>query len=210
MPKRRKSSAAWLREHFSDPYVQRAQAEGWRSRAVFKLQEIDERDHLLRLGQQVVDLGAAPGGWSQYAARKVGGEGRVVAFDLLPIPPLPGVICLQGDFRESQALEAVAAALAGRSVDVVLSDMAPNTSGVEAVDQIRSLALAEAAEAFALDALRPGGIFWSNCSRDRVLTILCAACEDVSARSWCVSPRPPASAVPRFICWPGTMLYSNV
>ncbi|MGB7289583.1 MAG: SAM-dependent methyltransferase [Candidatus Macondimonas sp.] len=159
MPKRRKSSAAWLREHFSDPYVQRAQAEGWRSRAVFKLQEIDERDHLLRPGQQVVDLGAAPGGWSQYAARKVGGEGRVVAFDLLPIPPLPGVICLQGDFREPQALEAVAAALAGQSVDVVLSDMAPNTSGVEAVDQIRSLALAEAAEAFALDALRPGGDF---------------------------------------------------
>ena len=159
MPKRRKSSAAWLREHFSDPYVQRAQAEGWRSRAVFKLQEIDDRDHLLRHGLQVVDLGAAPGGWSQYAARKVGGEGRVVAFDLLPITPLPGVICLQGDFREPQALEAVASALAGRSVDIVLSDMAPNTSGVEAVDQIRSLALAEAAEAFALDALRPGGYF---------------------------------------------------
>ncbi|HBG32110.1 RlmE family RNA methyltransferase [Candidatus Macondimonas diazotrophica] len=159
MPKRRKSSAAWLREHFSDPYVQRAKAEGWRSRAVYKLEEIDERDRLLRPGLHLVDLGAAPGGWSQYAARKVGPEGRVVAFDLLPITPLPGVVCLQGDFREREALDAVTDALDGRAVDLVLSDMAPNTSGVEAVDQIRSLALAEAAEAFAIHALRPGGDF---------------------------------------------------
>lgn len=159
MPKRGKSSASWLREHFSDPYVQRAKAEGWRSRAVYKLQEIDERDRLLRPGLKVVDLGAAPGGWSQYAARKVGSQGRVVAFDLLPITPLPGVVCLQGDFREREALEAMSEALAGQRVDLVLSDMAPNTSGVEAVDQIRSLALAETAESFAIETLQPGGDF---------------------------------------------------
>jgi len=145
---------------FSDPYVQRAQAEGWRSRAVFKLQEIDERDHLLRPGQQVVDLGggALVAGPSMRRARSAARAGWWLSI-CCRYPPLPGVICLQGDFREPQALEAVAAALAGRSVDVVLSDMAPNTSGVEAMDQIRSLALAEAAEAFALDTLRPGGDF---------------------------------------------------
>ena len=159
MPKRGKSSASWLREHFSDPYVQRAKAEGWRSRAVYKLQEIDERDRLLRPGLKVVDLGAAPGGWSQYAARKVGPQGRVVAFDLLPIIPLPGVVCLQGDFREPEALDAMSEALSGQRVDLVLSDMAPNTSGVEAVDQIRSLALAEAAESFAVETLQSGGDF---------------------------------------------------
>ena len=154
---RSKSSARWLREHFTDEYVKRAQEEGYRSRAAYKLLEIDEKDRLLRPGLTVVDLGAAPGGWSQLAARLVGGQGAVIALDVLPMEPLPGVECIQGDFRETVALERLLDVLNGRPVDLVISDMAPNTSGIKAVDQPRGMYLAELALDFAGQCLRSGG-----------------------------------------------------
>lgn len=157
MPKRSKSSRQWLTEHFDDEFVKRAQAEGWRSRAVYKLIEIDERDHLIRPGTVVVDLGAAPGGWAQYAARKLGGRGRVIALDVLEMPPLDGVEVLLGDFREDAVLAALRDRLAGAQVDLVMSDMAPNISGMAAVDLPRSMYLAELALAFARETLKPGG-----------------------------------------------------
>jgi 23S rRNA (uridine2552-2'-O)-methyltransferase len=157
MPKRSKSSARWLAEHANDEYVKRAQREGWRSRAVFKLQEIQERERLLRPGIRCVDLGAAPGGWSQYAARIVGGSSRIVATDILPMDEIPGVDFVLGDFREAAVLEEVLARLGAAKVDLVLSDMAPNMAGIDAVDQPRSMYLAELALEFADRVLAPGG-----------------------------------------------------
>jgi 23S rRNA (uridine2552-2'-O)-methyltransferase len=154
---RSKSSGRWLREHFDDPYVRQAQALGLRSRAAFKLLEIDDRDHLLRPGLTVVDLGAAPGGWSQVVADRVGPQGRVFALDLLAIEPLPGVTLLQGDFTDQALLDRLLERLAGRPVDLVLSDMAPNMSGMKAVDQPRAALLAELALDCARQVLRPGG-----------------------------------------------------
>ena len=156
---RSKSSARWLREHFTDEYVKRAQREGYRSRSVYKLLEIHENDRLLRPGMTIVDLGAAPGGWSQLAARQVGKGGAVIALDILPMESLPGVEFLEGDFRDTEALERLLATLAGRPVDLVLSDMAPNTSGLKAVDQPRGMYLTELALDFARQCLRPGGDF---------------------------------------------------
>lgn len=156
---RSRSSQRWLREHFNDPFVKKAQAEGLRSRAAFKLEELLGRDRLIRRGMTIVDLGAAPGGWSQVAARALSGNGRVVALDLLDMPSLPGVDFIQGDFREDAALQALTELLHGATVDLVLSDMAPNMSGVESVDQARSMHLAELARDFALEWLRPGGDF---------------------------------------------------
>jgi 23S rRNA (uridine2552-2'-O)-methyltransferase len=156
---RSKSSARWLREHFTDEYVKRAQQDGYRCRAVYKLLEIQEKDRLLRPGLTVVDLGASPGGWSQLATRLVGGSGRVLALDILPMEPLAGVEFIEGDFRESAVLDHLLTVLAGRVVDVVLSDMAPNTSGVKAVDQPSVMYLAELALDFACQRLRPGGSF---------------------------------------------------
>ena len=137
------SSQRWLREHFSDPYVQRAQREGMRSRSAFKLEELLEKDRLLRPGMLVVDLGAAPGGWSQVAAAALKGRGRVIALDILPMEALAGGEILQGDFTEESVLQRLQASLGGESVDLVLSDIAPNISGVAAVDQARSMYLAE-------------------------------------------------------------------
>ena len=154
---RSKSSERWLREHFGDAFVRQAQVLGLRSRAAFKLLEIDERDRLLRPGQVVVDLGAAPGGWAQVAADKVGKHGRVIALDLLPIEPLAGVTVLQGDFTEQAVLDRLLGELEGRAVDLVLSDMAPNMSGMKAVDQPRAALLAELALECAREVLRPGG-----------------------------------------------------
>ena len=156
---RSKSSTRWLREHFTDEYVKRAQAEGYRSRAAYKLLEIHEKDRLLRPGLPVVDLGAAPGGWSQLAARLVGERGVVIALDLLPMEPLAGVEFIEGDFCEAAVLERLLNALNGRPVDLVISDMAPNTSGIKAVDQPRGMYLAELALDFARRGLRPGGDF---------------------------------------------------
>lgn len=159
MPKRSKSSRRWLDEHFSDPYVKRAQQEGWRSRAVFKLEEIDQRDRLLRPGMTVVDLGAAPGGWAQYAARKLQGRGRVLALDILPMEPMPGVEVLQGDFTEPEPLEALLETLGEGGADLVMSDMAPNISGEKAVDQPRAMYLAELALDLADNVLAKQGAF---------------------------------------------------
>jgi 23S rRNA (uridine2552-2'-O)-methyltransferase len=157
MKRRSRSSARWLKEHFADPFVQRAQSEGWRSRAVFKLEEIDRRVRLLKPGAVCLDLGAAPGAWSQYAARRVGARGRVVATDILPMPELTGVEFVQGDFREPEVFDRVLNLLPGRQVDVLLSDMAPNQSGVDAIDQPRSVHLAELALEMAEGVLKPGG-----------------------------------------------------
>jgi 23S rRNA (uridine2552-2'-O)-methyltransferase len=154
---RSKSSARWLKEHFRDPYVQRAQAEGWRSRAVFKLEEMLERDRLLRPGMVVVDLGAAPGGWSQMVRERLGDRGRVIALDILPMQGIAGVEFLQGDFRDQAVLARLEALLNGAPVDLVLSDMAPNMSGVDEVDQARAMHLAELARDFAAVHLKPGG-----------------------------------------------------
>jgi 23S rRNA (uridine2552-2'-O)-methyltransferase len=156
---RSKSSGAWLAEHFTDEYVLRARREGYRSRAIYKLMELDERDRLLRPGMTVVDLGAAPGGWSQYVAQRVGPRGKVVALDILPMDPLAGVEVMQADFTEESALTALRTVLGGRSVDLVISDMAPNISGVESVDQPRAMYLAELALEFATEVLKPGGQF---------------------------------------------------
>ncbi|MDR2013872.1 MAG: 23S rRNA (uridine(2552)-2'-O)-methyltransferase RlmE [Rhodanobacter sp.] len=159
MMARSKSSSRWLREHFDDPYVKRAQAEGWRSRAVFKLEELIERDRLLKPGMVIVDLGAAPGGWSQVARERLGEQGRVIALDILPMQGIGGVEFILGDFREDAVLARLEATLAGAVVDLVLSDMAPNLSGMAAVDRPRSMHLVELAEEFAAAHLRPGGSF---------------------------------------------------
>ena len=155
--KRTKSSRAWLHEHVTDPYVHRAKAEGYRSRAAFKLIEIDAKDRLLAHGQMVVDLGAAPGSWAQVALAKVGVRGRVVGLDLLEVEPLPGATFLRGDFLEEAVETELAALLGGRPVDLVLSDMAPNMSGIASSDQARSVALAELAFEFARKHLKPEG-----------------------------------------------------
>ena len=154
---RSKTSKAWMREHINDPYVQKAKAEGYRSRAAYKLLELDRKDRLLAPGQLVVDLGAAPGSWSQVAAAKLGAKGRLVAVDLLPMEPLPGVHFVQGDFREQAVLEALQAALGGSRADLVISDLAPNISGIGVSDQARSMYLAELALEFSLQCLKPGG-----------------------------------------------------
>lgn len=157
--KRSKTSKQWMREHVNDVYVQRAKAEGYRSRAAFKLLEIAARDKLLNPGMVVVDLGATPGGWSQVAAAKVGARGRVIALDVLPMEPLANVTFLQGDFREAAAADALKQALEGRPVDLVLSDMSPNISGIALSDQARAMHLAELALEFAAEHLKPGGSF---------------------------------------------------
>ncbi|HTD12969.1 MAG TPA: 23S rRNA (uridine(2552)-2'-O)-methyltransferase RlmE [Steroidobacteraceae bacterium] len=157
MARRSKSSDRWLKEHFADPFVQRAQSEGWRSRAVFKLEEIDRRERLIKRGAIVLDLGAAPGAWSQYARRKVGSGGRVVASDILPMTQLPGVEFVAGDFREPAVFGQILQLLPAAQVDVVLSDMAPNLSGVDAIDQPRAMYLAELALALAQRVLKPQG-----------------------------------------------------
>lgn len=154
---RSRSSNAWLREHVNDTYVQRARAQGYRSRASYKLVEMDDRDHLIRAGDVVVDLGATPGGWSQVAAKKMQGKGRIIAVDLLEMEPLPGVIFVQGDFREQAVLHNLENLLAGEKVGLVLSDMSPNISGIALCDQARAAHLAELALEFARNWLKPEG-----------------------------------------------------
>jgi len=148
-----------MQRHVNDEFVKRSKRDGYRSRAAYKLLEIQDKDGLLQSGQVVVDLGAAPGGWSQIAADLVGSKGDVIAFDILAMDPLPGVSFIQGDFREDEALRGLEALLDGRQVDLVISDMAPNVSGVAAVDQPRSMHLCELALDFCTQHLRPGGAF---------------------------------------------------
>jgi len=156
---RSKSSSRWLREHFDDVYVKRAQSEGWRSRAVFKLDELLERDRLLKPGMTVVDLGAAPGGWSQLVRARLGDQGRIIALDILPMQGIGGVEFIEGDFREENVLKQLEDSLDGQKVDLVLSDMAPNMSGVVVADQARVMHLAELALEFSREWLKPGGAF---------------------------------------------------
>lgn len=157
--KRSRTSKAWMREHVTDPYVQMAQKDGYRSRAAYKLIEMDERDHLIKPGMIVVDLGAAPGGWTQVVAKKIGASGVLVAFDILPMDPVHGAVFIQGDFREDTALAMLDEAVAGRAVDLVISDIAPNISGIGTADQARSMHLAELALEFAAQHLKPAGSF---------------------------------------------------
>jgi 23S rRNA (uridine2552-2'-O)-methyltransferase len=157
MTRRSKSSGRWLREHFDDPFVQRARQEGWRSRAAFKLQEIDRAERLVFPGAVIVDLGAAPGGWSQYASRALAGRGTVIAVDLLAMDRLPDVTFLQGDFREQAVLDELLTMLGGRRADLVMSDMAPNMSGVDVVDQARAADLEALALDFSRSVLGPEG-----------------------------------------------------
>jgi 23S rRNA (uridine2552-2'-O)-methyltransferase len=154
---RSKSSGRWLQRHVADSFVKRARQEGYRSRAAYKLEEMDRADRLFRPGLMVVDLGAAPGGWSQYAARRVAPGGRVLAVDLLPMEPVQGVEFIQGDFTEPAVLDSVKTRLGAAGADLVISDMAPNITGVAARDQARALELAELALALAAQVLKPGG-----------------------------------------------------
>lgn len=156
---RSKSSRRWLKEHFSDTYVKEAQKAGYRSRAVFKLIELQERDRLFKPGMIVLDLGAAPGGWSQLLANWVGQKGKVIALDILPMEPLPGVEFLQGDFSEESVFNALLEKLGDEKADWVVSDMAPNLSGIESVDQPRSIELAELALDLAVNTLKKEGGF---------------------------------------------------
>ena len=156
---RSKSSAGWLKEHFDDQYVQQSQQHGYRSRASYKLLEIAEKDKLFRPGMAVVDLGAAPGGWTQVAAEKIGGKGRIVASDILPMDPIADVAFVQGDFTEDAVLEEILAAIGADKVDLVISDMAPNMSGVKTADQPRAMYLVELALDLARQVLKPGGSF---------------------------------------------------
>jgi len=154
-----KSSRRWLTEHFDDHYVKLAQQQGLRSRAAFKLIELDEKYHFLHKGMRVVDLGSAPGGWSQVVQRALGGNGRIIALDILPMDPIEDVIFIEGDFTEDGPLALLEDALGGQNADLVLSDMAPNMSGMGAVDQPRAMYLAELSLAFAEQWLEPGGSF---------------------------------------------------
>lgn len=157
--KRSKSSKQWMYEHVNDSYVQRAQKEGYRSRAAYKLLEIDERDRLLKRGMVVVDLGAAPGGWSQVAAIKVAEGGKVIAVDLLPLHPIHGVEFIQGDFRDDSVMAQIESKLGGKKIGLVISDMSPNISGINMSDQARAMHLAELALEFSLRHLQPSGTF---------------------------------------------------
>ena len=154
---RSKSSKRWLNEHFDDEYVRRAQQEGYRSRAIYKLIEIQQKDKLLKPGMTVIDLGAAPGSWSEYAVRKLGGKGRMIALDILPMEPIEGVEIIQGDFREDDVLAQLLDLIGESGADLVISDMAPNISGMEVVDIPRSYYLADLALDLARQVLKPGG-----------------------------------------------------
>ena len=167
MSKRTRSSSRWLAEHESDPYVRQAREQGWRSRAVFKLEEIQRSDRLIRPGMTIVDLGAAPGGWSQFAARVLDGRGRVLALDLLPMPELAGVEFIEGDIESTEVVDQLHARLDGHKADLVMSDMAPNMMGIADVDHDRSMNLVEMAADFATRTLRPGGDFLSKVFQGR-------------------------------------------
>ncbi len=154
---RKKNRSRWLQEHLSDPFVKSAKYQGYRSRAVYKLKEINDRDHLIKPGMTVIDLGAAPGGWSQLISQIIGNDGMIIAVDILPMEPVTGVAFIQGDFRDQAVLDQLLAALTGRAADLVISDMAPNISGIKTVDQTRSLYLAELTVDLAKLSLKKGG-----------------------------------------------------
>lgn len=162
--KKLRSNRAWIERHINDPFVKKSRQEGYRARSVYKLTELDDREHLLKRGMTVVDLGAAPGSWTQIVRERLVNkqgeiEGRIIAMDILPMDPIDGVVFLQGDFREQEVADKLAEILDGDKVDVVLSDMAPNLSGIAAADAARSLLLNELGLEFCLDHLKPSGVF---------------------------------------------------
>jgi 23S rRNA (uridine2552-2'-O)-methyltransferase len=159
MTKKSRSSKRWLQEHFSDPYVKRAQQEGYRSRASYKLMEIQQQNRILKRGMTVIDLGAAPGGWSEVAIKFIGKEGKVIALDILEMKPINGVEFIHGDFTVKEIQEKLAQSLADQKADAVISDMAPNASGISVVDQARVMHLTELAVKFAQKNLKPHGVF---------------------------------------------------
>jgi 23S rRNA (uridine2552-2'-O)-methyltransferase len=183
---RSKSSSRWLQEHVNDPYVKQAQKDGYRARSSYKLIELNERDRLLRPGMRVLDLGSAPGGWSQVASALVGEKGRVLATDILPMDPLPNVDFIQGDFREESVMNEILGQLHGERPDVVLSDMLPNISGISSADQAGAIYLLELALDMVRRVLKPGGSFvaklFQGVGSDAYLKDLRAAFEKVSIR----------------------------
>jgi len=194
MPKKRSSSKAWLKEHREDPYVQRAQREGYRSRACYKLLELQEKDKLIRRGMTVLDLGSAPGGWSQVATGLLDHTGRVVASDILPMDSLPGVTFVQGDFTEQAVFERIVAAVEGAPVDLVMSDMAPNLSGLAGVDQPRAMYLVELALDLSRQVLAPGGAFVAKVFQGEGFDALL---RDMRAVFGKVATRKPGASRPR-------------
>ncbi|HEY1726044.1 MAG TPA: 23S rRNA (uridine(2552)-2'-O)-methyltransferase RlmE [Steroidobacteraceae bacterium] len=196
MARRSKSSERWLREHFADPFVKRAQAEGWRSRAVFKLEQIDQRERLLKPGMVVMDLGAAPGAWSQYARGRVGAAGRVLATDLLPMEPIAGVEFVQGDFREPPVYDALRGLLGGGRIDLLLSDMAPNLSGMDVVDAPRGMHLAELALDLSAEVLKPGAAALIKVLQGAGFQELMAAARRRFAKVRCLKPEASRSRSP--------------
>ncbi len=191
---RSKSSRRWLNEHFDDPYVQQAQKEGYRGRAAYKLKELQDKHQLVRPGARVVDLGAAPGAWSQVVLEILQGRGALYALDILPMAPLDGVVFIEGDFTEDEPLAVLEARLEGRKVDLVLSDMAPNMSGMSAVDQPRAMYLAELALAFAREWLKPGGDFLVKVFQGEGFDPFLADCREAFGK---VSIRKPGASRPR-------------
>lgn len=194
MPKKRSSSRAWLKEHRDDIYVQRAQKEGYRSRACYKLLELNERDRLIRQGMTVLDLGSAPGGWSQVAANLVGHHGRIIASDILPMDNIAGVEFIQGDFTEDSVFEQILSTVGDDEVDVVLSDMAPNMSGLTAVDQPKAMYLVELALDLASRVLPKGGAFSAKVFQGEGFDTLL---QDCRARFERVVTRKPDASRPR-------------
>lgn len=180
-----KSNKRWLRRHVTDPYVRKARAQGYRSRAAYKLLQLDEKESILRPGSVVLDLGAAPGGWSQVAAEKVGPGGRVIAIDLLPVAPISGVTVLKGDFRE----EVLMRALEGAPADVVLSDLSPNLSGIGNVDQARALELLSAAIDTCCKVLRPEGVFVAKAFHGEAFDTVLARLKTAFRKVKVVKPR---------------------
>ena len=194
MAKRRSSSRAWLQQHRDDPYVKRAQRDGYRSRACYKLLELQERDHLLRPGMVVVDLGSAPGGWSQVARSLVGRRGCVIALDILAMDSIAEVAFIQGDFTEDAVFDRLLAQIGPSGADIVLSDMAPNMSGMTAVDQPRAMYLVELALDLALRVLRPGGAFVSKVFQGEGFEALMGEAREGFTQ---VATRKPAASRPR-------------
>ncbi len=194
MAKKKSSSKAWLREHRQDPYVQQAQKDGYRSRACYKLLELQERDRLIRPAMTVVDLGSAPGGWSQVAAQLVGDHGRVIASDILPMDSIADVTFIQGDFTEDAVFESICEEIGEKPVDLVISDMAPNMSGMTAVDQPRAMYLVELALDMALRVLRPGGDFVAKVFQGEGFDALLGECRPAFDK---VLTRKPAASRPR-------------
>jgi 23S rRNA (uridine2552-2'-O)-methyltransferase len=191
---RSKSSKKWLREHFDDPYVKQAQESGYRSRALFKLKEIDDKDGLIQAGRSVVDLGAAPGGWTEYVRSKLPQNDPVFALDILPMDPISGVTIIQGDFTSQEVLDELLDALDGAKIDLVLSDMAPNISGMKAIDQPKAMYLAELALDFCQQVMAPGGDFLVKVFQGEGFDAYLKAMRDQFQK---VMVRKPAASRPR-------------